>query len=36
MNDFRRNIVIKAFKKLDLNDSGYITMEDINGIYNAR
>ena len=35
MNTFRKSVVIKAFKKLDKDGSGEITIADLKGVYNA-
>lgn len=35
MNQFRKNLVKKAFDKIDQNRSGEITVEDLHGVYNA-
>lgn len=35
LNDFRRALVEKAFRKLDKDSNGFIELEDIKGIYNA-
>lgn len=35
MNDFRRNIVWQAFRKLDKDGSGEIEKNDITGVYDA-
>lgn len=36
MNQFRRNIVMAAFKKIDRDQSGVLDLNDIKGVYNAR
>jgi len=36
LNPIRREIVIKAFNKLDRDGSGVIDMRDIEGVYNAK
>ncbi len=36
MNDFRKNLVKKAFKKLDANNSGNIDITDLRGVYSAK
>ena len=36
MNDFRKNLVKKAFKKLDKDGSGKVDISDIRGVYNGR
>ena len=33
MNQFRKNLVKKAFDKIDQNRSGEITVEDLHGMY---
>jgi len=35
MNDYRRKLVEQAFKKLDRDQSGEITINDLRGVYNA-
>ncbi len=35
LNDFRRGLVEKAFNKLDKDDSGFLDIEDIKGLYKA-
>jgi Ca2+-binding EF-hand superfamily protein len=35
MNPTRKKIVIKAFKKLDKDGSGWIDITDIRGVYNT-
>lgn len=35
LNDLRRALVEKAFRKIDRDSSGYIDIEDIKDIYNA-
>lgn len=35
LNDFRRGLVEKAFRKLDKDGSGILEIEDIKGVYNA-
>ena len=35
MNQFRKALVQKAFNKLDKNKSGFITFEDLEGVYDA-
>jgi len=35
MNAFRKSVVMKAYKKLDKDGSGEITVEDLKGVYNA-
>lgn len=36
MNQTRKEIVMRAFKKLDRDGSGVIDMRDIEGVYNAK
>lgn len=36
LNDYRRGLVERAFKKLDRDGSGIIEVQDIEGIYNAK
>jgi Ca2+-binding EF-hand superfamily protein len=36
LNPIRREIVIKAFNKLDRDGSGVIDMRDIEGVYNSK
>ncbi len=36
MNHFRRELVIRAFKKLDRDGSGVVDLKDIEGVYNAK
>ncbi len=36
MNDFRRNFCQQAFKKMDKDGSGNLTIDDIRGTYNAK
>ena len=35
LNDFRRGIIEKAFRKIDKDGSGVLDIEDIKDIYNA-
>lgn len=35
LNDYRRALVEKAFRKIDRDQSGYIEVDDIKDIYNA-
>ena len=35
MNDFRKGLVEKAFRKIDKDGSGILDIEDIRGVYNA-
>lgn len=36
MNGFRKQLVRKAFDKLDKNGNGLIELDDIKGVYNAK
>ena len=36
MNENRRNLVVKAFEKLDRDGSGVIEVADLVGVYNAK
>ncbi|EGR31608.1 hypothetical protein IMG5_105900, partial [Ichthyophthirius multifiliis] len=36
INQFRKGLVMKVFNKLDKNKNGYIELDDIIGIYNAK
>jgi hypothetical protein len=36
MNEKRKTFVVSAFKKLDKNGDGEVTLEDIRGVYNAK
>lgn len=36
MNEFRKSLVHKAFKKLDANKNGVIQLDDIKLFYNAK
>lgn len=36
LSQIRREIVIRAFKKLDRDNSGVVDMRDIEGVYNAK
>ncbi len=36
MNDFRRNFCLQAFKKMDKDGSGFLSIDDIRGTYNAK
>jgi hypothetical protein len=36
MNDFRKNLVVEAYKKLDKDGSGDLTIKDLQGTYNAK
>lgn len=35
LNDFRRGIIEKAFRKIDKDGNGVLDIEDIKDIYNA-
>lgn len=35
LNDFRRGLIEKAFRKLDKDNSGFLDYDDIKDIYNA-
>jgi Ca2+-binding EF-hand superfamily protein len=35
MNQFRQDIVLKAFKQLDRTGDGVLTVDDIKGVYSA-
>lgn len=35
LNDFRRGLIEKAFRKIDKDGSGYLDIEDIKDVYNA-
>ena len=35
LNDFRRGLIEKAFRKIDKDGNGFLELEDIKGIYNA-
>ena len=35
LNDFRRGLIEKAFRKIDKDNSGILDIEDIKGVYNA-
>ena len=35
LNDFRRGLIEKAFRKIDKDGNGVLELEDIKGIYNA-
>jgi Ca2+-binding EF-hand superfamily protein len=35
LNDFRRGLIEKAFRKIDRDNSGYLDIEDIKDTYNA-
>lgn len=36
MNEFRKNLIIEAFKKMDRDGSGELTLNDIQGVFNAK
>ena len=36
MNSFRKNVVRSAYKKLDRDNNGFITISDIKGVYNCK
>lgn len=36
MNQFRRELVMRCFKKLDRDGSGVVDIRDIQGVYNAK
>ena len=36
MNDYRRGLAERAFRKLDRNGNGTVEIEDLVGVYNAR
>jgi Ca2+-binding EF-hand superfamily protein len=36
MNNARRNLVKRAFDKLDKNRNGVVELDDIRGVYNAK
>jgi Ca2+-binding EF-hand superfamily protein len=36
LNDYRKALVEKAFKKLDRDGNGVVEVSDITGIYNAK
>jgi hypothetical protein len=36
MNQTRKNIVTQAYKKMDANKDGVLTVQDIKGVYNAK
>lgn len=36
MNSFRKQLVRRAFEKLDKNSNGLIELDDIKGVYNAK
>lgn len=35
MNEFRRGLAIQAFKKIDVDSSSRLDIQDIKGVYNA-
>lgn len=36
MNNYRQNIVLKAFQQIDFNGDGALTLDDIRGKYNGK
>jgi Ca2+-binding EF-hand superfamily protein len=36
LNDFRKAIIEKAFRKIDRDSSGFIDIDDIKDLYNAK
>ena len=36
MTEFRRGLAIQAFRKIDLDGSGVLDIEDIKSVYNAK
>ena len=36
MSQARRNLIHKAFKKLDKSGDGIVTVEDLHGVYNCK
>ena len=36
MSQARKDLVLRAFKKLDRDNSGVVEMRDIEGVYNAK
>jgi Ca2+-binding EF-hand superfamily protein len=36
MSDARKEIILKAFQKMDKNSSGTITIDDLYGVYNVK
>lgn len=36
MGPFRKDLIKRVFKKLDINDNGIIDIEDVKSCYNAR
>jgi len=36
MNELRKNLIIEAFKKMDRDGSGDLSLKDIQGVYNAK
>ena len=35
INDYRRDLVLRAFRKLDRNGNGVVEIEDLVGVYNG-
>ena len=35
MNEFRKNLVMQAFKKMDRDGNGVLNINDIKGVYSA-
>jgi Ca2+-binding EF-hand superfamily protein len=35
LNDFRKGLIEKAFRKIDKDNSGILDIDDIRGVYNA-
>ena len=36
MNDSRTSVVMQAFEKMDKSGDGFITVNDLKGVYNVR
>ena len=36
MNNNRRSLIVKAFRKLDKSGDGVVTVEDLQGVYNVK
>jgi len=36
LNPYRKDLVAKVFKKLDRDESGFVDIKDIEGMYNAK
>lgn len=36
MNNFRKRLVMQAFNKLDKDGNGYVDINDIKGVYDAK